>query len=111
MHFAPRGIILSGGPESVTAMTGHARHRWCSTWRCRCWEFAMACIPWRRSWVAGSSRRIIKEFGYARVRGGRALRACCKDIEDHVDQDGTAQLDVWMSHGDKVTDSAARALP
>jgi GMP synthase (glutamine-hydrolysing) len=42
-----------------------------------------------------------REFGYARVRitHDNALLA---DIADHVADNGAAELDVWMSHGDKV---------
>jgi len=48
--------------------------------------------------VEGSDER---EFGYARLgiaQAGRLLEA----IEDHAAADGTGQLDVWMSHGDRV---------
>jgi GMP synthase (glutamine-hydrolysing) len=42
------------------------------------------------------------EFGYAQIRrtteGG-----LLHDIADHVDADGRTLLDVWMSHGDKVS--------
>jgi GMP synthase (glutamine-hydrolysing) len=43
-----------------------------------------------------------KEFGFALVR---VLEPCrlLAGIEDHVNADGEALLDVWMSHGDKVT--------
>ena len=44
----------------------------------------------------------VREFGYAEVR----LRGHSKlfdGIQDRVDRDGRAYLDVWMSHGDKVT--------
>lgn len=42
-----------------------------------------------------------QEFGYARVRVTGASRLL-EGIEDHVDADGVASLDVWMSHGDRV---------
>jgi GMP synthase (glutamine-hydrolysing) len=43
-----------------------------------------------------------REFGYAEVRvhGHSAL---LRDIQDRCDADGHCWLDVWMSHGDKVT--------
>ena len=51
--------------------------------------------------VEGSNQR---EFGYAQIRLD-AETALFKDIKDHVDPaTGNALLDVWMSHGDKVTD-------
>ncbi len=44
----------------------------------------------------------VREFGYAevRVRGHSKL---FEGIEDRVNDKGEAFLDVWMSHGDKVT--------
>ncbi len=42
-----------------------------------------------------------KEFGYAQVRVGSPSRLL-DGIKDQLAQDGTALLDVWMSHGDKV---------
>jgi len=48
--------------------------------------------------VATSAHR---EFGYAQVRA-RHHSKLLTDIEDHVDADGRAFLDVWMSHGDRV---------
>ena len=44
-----------------------------------------------------------KEFGYARVTIEQPSRLL-QNIEDHVDDTGRSQLDVWMSHGDKVTE-------
>jgi GMP synthase (glutamine-hydrolysing) len=47
-----------------------------------------------------------KEFGYARVTVGQPSRLL-QSIEDHVDDQGRPQLDVWMSHGDKVVELPA----
>jgi GMP synthase (glutamine-hydrolysing) len=44
----------------------------------------------------------LREFGYARVDVVGKSRLL-DGIEDHVDDDGHFGLDVWMSHGDKVT--------
>jgi GMP synthase (glutamine-hydrolysing) len=43
----------------------------------------------------------VKEFGYARVDVVHASRLL-DEIADEVDVSGRSQLDVWMSHGDKV---------
>jgi len=43
-----------------------------------------------------------REFGFAEVRA-RGHSALLKDIEDHVTAEGHGMLDVWMSHGDRVT--------
>ena len=44
----------------------------------------------------------VREFGYAEVRA-RGHSRCCTDIQDRVNSEGHGLLDVWMSHGDKVT--------
>ncbi len=44
----------------------------------------------------------MREFGYAEVRA-HGHSALLKDIQDRVNGDGHGLLDVWMSHGDKVT--------
>ena len=50
--------------------------------------------------VAGSH---VSEFGYAQIKqvGNGGL---LHDIRDHIDDQGDALLDVWMSHGDKVVE-------
>jgi GMP synthase (glutamine-hydrolysing) len=44
----------------------------------------------------------MREFGYAEVRA-RGHSALLKDIQDRSNIEGHGLLDVWMSHGDKVT--------
>ena len=44
-----------------------------------------------------------REFGSAAVRA-RGHTALLKDLADTTTDDGHGMLDVWMSHGDKVTD-------
>lgn len=48
---------------------------------------------------AGSKR----EFGYAQVRA-RGHSALFRDIQDATNAEGHGLIDVWMSHGDKVTE-------
>ena len=96
--FQPNGIILSGGPESVTGE---------GTPRAPDVVFELAvpvlgiCYGMQTlaaqfgGQVAGSDHR---EFGYAEVKvkvGGKLLEG----LDDHF---GKGKLDVWMSHGDKV---------
>jgi len=47
-----------------------------------------------------------REFGYAEVRA-RGHSALFKDIQDRVNEQGHGLLNVWMSHGDKVTELPA----
>ncbi len=44
-----------------------------------------------------------REFGYAQVRA-RGHSALFRDIQDATNAEGHGLLDVWMSHGDKVTE-------
>ncbi|WP_086481014.1 glutamine-hydrolyzing GMP synthase [Oceanospirillum sanctuarii] len=100
-EFDPKGIILAGGPESVTE-AGSPRAPEC--------VFSMGlpvlgiCYGMQTmaeqlgGKVQGSD---VREFGYAQVKV-EADNALTKDVKDHVDTDGKALLDVWMSHGDKV---------
>ncbi len=100
--FAPKGIILSGGPESVTLD---------STPRAAKAVFELGvpvlgiCYGMQTmaaqlgGTVETSSHR---EFGYAQVRA-RGHSSLLRDIEDHTSPEGYGLLDVWMSHGDRVT--------
>ncbi len=101
--FAPQGIILSGGPESVM-LNATPRAPQCV------FELAVPvlgiCYGMQTmaeqlgGKVAPSSHR---EFGFAQVRA-RGHSRLLKDIDDHVTPEGYGMLDVWMSHGDKVTE-------
>ncbi len=99
--FAPAGIILSGGPESVTV--GEGPRAAAAVFElgvpvlgiCYGMQTMAAQLGGE---VASSAHR---EFGYAQVRIS-ASSSLLDDIEDHEDAGGNALLDVWMSHGDRV---------
>jgi GMP synthase (glutamine-hydrolysing) len=100
--FKPDGIILSGGPESVTEMT---------TPRANDLVFEMGVpvlgicygMQTMAAQLGGSvSSSEHREFGYAQVEVHGHSKLFDK-IEDSLADDGTSLLDVWMSHGDKVT--------
>jgi GMP synthase (glutamine-hydrolysing) len=99
--FAPRGVILSGGPESVTDRNpprapaavfelGVPVLGICYGMQAMAQQLGGRVTP--------SSER---EFGYAEVTVTGASRLL-DHLEDRRDQAGRAQLDVWMSHGDRV---------
>ena len=99
--FAPRAVILSGGPESVTdrnpPRAPAAVFELGVPVLGICYGMqAMAQQLGGR--VAPSSER---EFGYAEVTVTGASRLL-DSIADRRDDSGQAQLDVWMSHGDRV---------
>jgi len=99
--FGARGIILSGGPESVTLEDGPRAPGAVFELEVPvlgiCYGLHTMAAQLGGS-VASSQE---KEFGYAQVSVVRPSRLL-DGIEDHLDDAGTALLDVWMSHGDKV---------
>lgn len=101
-EFNPRGIILSGGPESVTA-AGSPRAPDCVY----CGDWPLLGICYGMQTMAAHLGGVVRgsdtsEFGYAQIRV-EADNPLFHDIRDHVGGDGSSLLDVWMSHGDKVT--------
>ncbi|HET6725720.1 MAG TPA: glutamine-hydrolyzing GMP synthase [Gammaproteobacteria bacterium] len=104
--FAPRGVILSGGPESTT---------FDDTPRVPPAVFELG-VPvlgicyGMHTMAAQLGGRVEaseeREFGYARLRLANESQLFA-GIEDVVDADGSAQLDVWMSHGDRVAELPA----
>ncbi|MCP1315418.1 MULTISPECIES: glutamine-hydrolyzing GMP synthase [unclassified Halomonas] len=101
-EYNPNGIILAGGPESVTELDSP---------RAPACVFEMGLPVFGICYgmqtmaeqlggkVEGSQQR---EFGYAQIQID-ADNALFDGIRDHVDAaSGKALLDVWMSHGDKV---------
>ncbi|HVP32883.1 MAG TPA: glutamine-hydrolyzing GMP synthase [Steroidobacteraceae bacterium] len=99
--FAPRGVILSGGPESVTdrdpprAAAAVFELGVPVLGICYGMQTMAQQLGGR---VAPSSER---EFGYAEVTVTGPSRLT-DQLEDRRDSAGRAQLDVWMSHGDRV---------
>ncbi|HPE60685.1 MAG TPA: glutamine-hydrolyzing GMP synthase [Thiolinea sp.] len=100
--FGASGIILSGGPESVTAGAAPVAPDKVFTLGvpvlgiCYGMQTMAAQLGGK---VETSPQR---EFGYAQVRA-RGHTRLLSDIQDHVTPEGFGLLDVWMSHGDKVT--------
>lgn len=99
--YAPAGIILAGGPESVTA-EGSPRAP------SAVFElgvpvlgicYGMQTMAEQLGGKVASSN--IREFGYAQVTV-ETPSALLQDIKDHISPEGASVLDVWMSHGDKV---------
>jgi GMP synthase (glutamine-hydrolysing) len=99
--FAPRGVILSGGPASVTdaepPRAPAAAYALGVPVLGICYGMqAMAQQLGGR--VTPSAER---EFGYAEVTLTGKSRLL-DELQDRVNADGNAVLDVWMSHGDHV---------
>ena len=99
--FAPNGVILSGGPESVTA-AGSPRIPQAV------FDFGVPllgiCYGMQAlaTQLGGRVETVEKhEYGFAQVRA-RGHSRLLRDIEDHASAEGYGLLDVWMSHGDQV---------
>lgn len=99
--FAAHGIIFSGGPETATlADSPRAEHY--------LFElgvpllgicYGMQTMAEQLGGKVEASEK--SEFGYAEVDLPHP-GALFDGIEDRIQSDGVPQLDVWMSHGDKV---------
>ena len=101
-EFGARGIILSGGPASVTEddtprapqlvfELGVPVLGIC---------YGMQAMAAQLGGAVETSR--VREFGYAEVRA-RGHSALLDGIQDRANGERHGLLDVWMSHGDKVT--------
>lgn len=100
--YQPRGIILSGGPETVTQA---------DTPRAPASVFdlnvpVLGICYGMQTMAEQLGGRVDacphREFGYAQIRAHGHSRLL-SDIEDHATPEGYGLLDVWMSHGDQVT--------
>jgi len=100
--FAPKGIILSGGPESVIGDTSPLADPCVFQMGVPVFGicYGMQTMAAQLGGKVESSHK--REFGYAQVRA-RGHTELLKNIEDHTSEEGYGMLDVWMSHGDKVT--------
>jgi GMP synthase (glutamine-hydrolysing) len=100
--FAPQGVILSGGPESVTEANPPRAPD--AVWTLGvpvlgiCYGMQTMAVQLGGAVEPGA----IKEFGYAEIRAHGHSRVL-DGIEDRVNAEGHGLLDVWMSHGDRVS--------
>src|SRR5258706_3209767 len=99
--FAPRGIILSGGPSSVTegGRPGAPQRVFESGVPVLGICYGMQTMAAQLGGVVENG--LVREFGYAEVRA-RGHSKLLDGIEDRRNAEGHGLLDVWMSHGDKV---------
>ena len=99
--FGPKGIILSGGPQSVHEAETPRAAEVVFTLGVPvlgiCYGLQTMAAQLGGEVEAASHR----EYGYAQVRA-RNHSKLLTDIEDHASPEGFGLLDVWMSHGDRV---------
>ncbi len=101
-EFKPNGIILSGGPNSVTE--GDTPRAPQAVFELGvpllgiCYGMQTMAVQ-----LGGAVENgLVREFGYAEIRA-RGHSKLLRDIQDRSNGAGHGLLDVWMSHGDKVT--------
>ncbi len=99
--FAPRGVILSGGPASATDKNAPRAPD-------SVYELGVPvlgiCYGMQAMAVrlgGGVAPSVQREFGYAEVTVTGESRLL-KQLQDRSNAEGEAVLDVWMSHGDHV---------
>lgn len=100
--FNPRGIILSGGPETVTASDAPSAPA-------VVFELGVPVlgICYGMQTMAQQLGGAIKlsdqhEYGYAQIRAHGHTRLL-NEIEDQASPEGYGLLNVWMSHADQVS--------
>jgi len=101
-EFAPQGMIFSGGPESANTEISPRAADFLYDYGVPVLGICYGMQTMAAHYGGRVEASDKSEFGSARV----SLTAPCRlfdGIEDHVLETGEAQLDVWMSHGDKVT--------
>ena len=100
--FGPSGIILSGGPESVTAADSPRAPEVVFNL-----DVPILGICYGMQTMAAQLGGAVEgsdtsEFGYAQIRR-TASGGLFAELSDGTDEGGQQLLDVWMSHGDKVS--------
>ena len=101
-QFNPQGIILSGGPNSVYEAEEVKAPAAVFSLGVPVFGICFG-MQTMASQLGGKVEGSIKrEFGYAEIRA-QGHSQLFEGIEDKSNVEGHGLLDVWMSHGDKVT--------
>jgi len=102
-----KGIILSGGPSSVTEPNSPRAPEIVFQLNVPvlgiCYGMQTMAAQLGGQVASAESLGKAREFGYAEVRA-RGHTDLLNDIEDHRTDEGHGILKVWMSHGDSVTE-------
>jgi GMP synthase (glutamine-hydrolysing) len=100
-EFAPRGIILSGGPASVYETTAPRAPQAVFDLGVPVLGICYGMQTMAEQLGGKVEGSKVREFGYAEVRA-RGHSKLLEGIQDRVNGERHGLLDVWMSHGDKV---------
>lgn len=102
-EFNPSGIVLAGGPESVTEANSPRAPEYVFNANVPVLGICYGMQTMAEQLGGGVESSEHKEFGYAAVEIIKES-SLFKHIEDSIGANGNALLDVWMSHGDKVSE-------
>ena len=100
--FGPSGIILSGGPESVTAPDSPRAPEVVFNLNVPILGICYGMQTMAAQLGGAVEGSDTSEFGYAQIRR-TADGSLLAELTDGNDDSGQQLLDVWMSHGDKVS--------
>jgi len=105
-EYGAAGIILSGGPSSVTE--GDTPRAPMAVFEAGVPVLGICYGMQTMAEQLGGKveNGLVREFGYAEVRA-RSHTALLNGINDFVTPEGHGMLKVWMSHGDKVNEMPA----
>ncbi|MFA6203270.1 MAG: glutamine-hydrolyzing GMP synthase [Gallionella sp.] len=98
----PSGIILSGGPNSVTEGDTPRAPQVVFELGVPVLGICYGMQTMAAQLGGAVENGLVREFGYAEIRA-QGHSSLLKDIQDRVSDQGHGLIDVWMSHGDKVT--------
>ncbi|MCZ6718581.1 MAG: glutamine-hydrolyzing GMP synthase [Gammaproteobacteria bacterium] len=101
-EYQPKGIILSGGPESVTVAQEVKAPQVVFELGVPVLGICYGMQTMAAQLGGEVETSHLREFGYAQVQA-RGTSKLLEDIQDHTAENGAGLLDVWMSHGDRVT--------
>ena len=101
-NFNPNGIILSGGPDTVSQIDSARAPNIVFDLKIPilgiCYGMQTMAVQ-----LGGDARSAEKaEFGFAQIRARNHSKLLI-DINDEINSEGHGLLDVWMSHGIEVT--------
>ena len=101
--FAPSGIILSGGPDTVTSDKTPRAPNIVFELGVPVLGICYGMQTMTEQMGGKVETSDYREFGYAQIRA-RGHSKLLNGIEDHLSTEGFGLLDVWMSHGDRVVE-------
>ena len=100
--FKPAGIILSGGPNSVTEGDTPRAPQIVFELGVPVLGICYGMQTMAAQLGGAVETGLVREFGYAEIRA-QGHSALLRNIQDRTNAQGHGLIDVWMSHGDKVT--------